>query len=268
MARRLGRIGLISLGFTAFGVGSVVLLSCLSRFLTPDAEAASPTSDVPSVQAAAGATPILVELFTSEGCSSCPSADVVATQIERTQPVAGAKVIVLAHHVDYWNQLGWPDPWSSNAASQRQRAYGKGTYTPQAIVDGNAEMVGSRGSAVESAIADAAKVLHSKIELDVTAIDKSTFDIGVRGAPATADVLVAVVQDRGRVAVPRGENAGKTLDHTSIVRSLTTASGAKTRVTVPALINAPGGSSFSVVGFAQDRSSRKILGSNAAKLTP
>ena len=215
-----------------------VFLAFLGLSACTRAEAAPPNPG------AAGATPILVELFTSEGCSSCPSADAVATKLETTQPVAGARVIVLAHHVDYWNQLGWPDPWSTSAASQRQRAYGKGTYTPQAIVDGDAAMVGSGEGALTSAIAEAAKRPHSKVDLAVTAIDKTTFDVTVN---ASGDTFIAVVQDRGKVAVPRGENAGKTLEHTSIVRSLV--NGPKARITLPAAVNAPDGTGFSIVAF-------------------
>jgi len=183
-------------------------------------------------------------------------------------------VIVLAHHVDYWDRLGWTDPWSSSAAAARQRAYAplkSGSYTPQAVIDGRAEMVGSRGPAIELAIANAVKEAHVAVTIEVVPIanEKSAFDVTVKpgAVPPDTDVVLAVVQDRGRVAVPRGENSGQTLDHTAIARSLTTVSaGAKTRVTVPAATNAPDGTSFSVVAFVQERTSRKILGSNAAPL--
>lgn len=270
----MGRLGLASLGFVGFGAVTAILLSCFGHLLSPDAEAAPAPAPMPpatpGAPAAAGATPVLVELFTSEGCSSCPSADAVATKLERTQPVGGARIIVLAHHVDYWDSLGWPDPWSSPAATARQKSFAPirtGSYTPQAVIDGRSETVGSRSSAVESLIADAAKAPHLALDLEVTRFEKSVFDVTVKTAngaafPADADVAVVVVQDRGRTAVPAGENAGRTLDHGSIVRAMT--AGPKARVTIPPAINAPGGTSFSIVAFVQERASRRILGSSAA----
>jgi hypothetical protein len=268
---------------TALGLGVAAIVAGMVglRLMAAPAEASPPpTGPMAMAPIDPNATPVLVELFTSEGCSSCPSADVVLARLARTQPVANTRVIVLAHHVDYWNQLGWPDPFSSAASSQRQRAYapfGSGSYTPQAVIDGRTETVGSRGPLIEQMIGTQAKQSHAKIDIELVPVTAAkAFDITIRStalpsdARDDAEALVAVVQDRGRVAVPKGENSGRTLDHVGIARSLRTignvakAGGSfKTNVSIPTAINAPDGTSFSIVAFIQERSSRHILGANA-----
>ena len=124
----------------------------------------------PKPVAAAGGepVPVLVELFTSEGCSSCPPADALLAKLDAAQPVAGARVIVLSEHVTYWNSLGWRDPFSSDAMTERQHQYAdrfglSDVYTPQAVVDGAAELVGSDGRAMLQAITKAAAT--AKVEV-------------------------------------------------------------------------------------------------------
>jgi len=163
----------------------------------------------------------------------------------------------------------------------RQRTYGPlggGTYTPQAVVDGQAQLVGSKSGALEQAIVTAGRRTHAAIELAVTPA-RGAYDVTVKvgavpGGPTDAELFVAIVQDRGRVAVPRGENAGRTLDHVAIARSVkalgpVAASGGGGRATIalPPPVSAPDGTSFSAVAFVQERSSRHIAGSASIALT-
>src|SRR2546430_11354979 len=115
-------------------------------------------------------TPVLVELFTSEGCSSCPPADLLLSRLQQSQPIAGVEVIALSEHVDYWNQLGWTDPFSLAGLTERQRQYaaalrGEGVYTPQMVLDGKTGFVGSDSQKALGAIAQAAKSPRTGIDL-------------------------------------------------------------------------------------------------------
>src|SRR5262245_35879021 len=121
-------------------------------------------------RAASERVPVLVELFTSEGCSSCPPADELLGRLVAEQPVESAEIIALSEHVDYWNRLGWVDPFSSPSATARQRQYVDafdldGAYTPQMIVAGRSQFTGSRRREALAAIASAAQEPHGKVTL-------------------------------------------------------------------------------------------------------
>src|SRR5215831_12264928 len=117
-------------------------------------------------------TPVLVELFTSEGCSSCPPADQVLTQLDRQQPVAGVEIIAMSEHVDYWDSLGWKDPFSASTFTDRQNAYAgalgiSGIYTPQMIVDGEHEFIGNEVSDAVEAVAGSARTPKTPIAISI-----------------------------------------------------------------------------------------------------
>lgn len=161
---------------------------------------------------------IVVELFTSQGCSSCPPADRLLTEI-----AAGASarpVIALAFHVDYWNDLGWRDPFSSSSATERQEAYarslGRGLYTPQLVVNGRAHVVGSRRGDVERALARAEPVpslaATGAIEGDILRVRAE--------APEGTRAVVAVYENRLATDVRAGENRGEHLRNDRVVRAL------------------------------------------------
>ncbi|MEO6420308.1 MAG: DUF1223 domain-containing protein, partial [Polyangiaceae bacterium] len=131
-------------------------------------------------------TPVVVELFTSEGCSSCPSAERVLSRLSAEQPVSGAELIVLSFHVDYWDRLGWVDAFDSPAFTDRQRIYGQASnrvYTPQAIVDGQTDCVGSDESCLRTAIAAAARASKPVIEI-VRGAAPDTFALDLRVPPS------------------------------------------------------------------------------------
>lgn len=170
--------------------------------------------------------PVLVELFTSEGCSSCPPADALLERLDRTQPVAGAQIVVLSEHVDYWNHSGWADPYSSSAFSARQELYARrfrasGPYTPQMVVDGRWELVGSDARGAESAIRSAARQPKVAIRIG-EGNGSSTVEVDPLPAGKTrkANVYVAHAADAGVQDVLRGENKGRRLRHVAIVKEL------------------------------------------------
>jgi hypothetical protein len=165
--------------------------------------------------------PVVVELFTSQGCSSCPPADRYLATLAKAGQVSGRAIAPLSFHVDYWNDLGWADPYSQPAWTERQRRYARALgdrsiYTPEIVVGGAAGMVGSHTHKVAAAVAGAARpallaatATWGKDHVEVTAT-----------APAGADVLVAIWEEARTVAIARGENAGEKLTNHRIVRRL------------------------------------------------
>lgn len=162
--------------------------------------------------------PIVVELFTSQGCSSCPPADAFLRELARDRQ----DLLPLAFHVTYWNRLGWTDPFSFDDATRRQAAYGRrfgdGSYTPEMVVDGRWSLVGSDRAAAQRAFALAASRRADGPEITAEARD-GRVSIAVGGGAGTGRVVLVGWDDEHRTAIGRGENGGRTLIEADIVRS-------------------------------------------------
>jgi hypothetical protein len=168
--------------------------------------------------------PVLVELFTSEGCSDCPPADALLARLDATQFVPGAQAIVLSEHVTYWNYLGWSDPFSLDEMNHRQTRYatrfGLDTvYTPQAIVDGATQVLGGDSAAMSQAVSAAAQKQKPALRIEGAHWDGSTIGFAVKAPDGLHGFLTVVLaEDATSSAVGLGENAGRTLHHIAVVR--------------------------------------------------
>jgi hypothetical protein len=214
---------------------------------------------------AAGPGFAVVELFTSEGCSSCPPADAVLAKLAREYP---ENVYVLGFHVDYWDRLGWKDVYSSADYTRRQSEYSQlfrlnSIYTPQAIVNGRKEFVGSNEGGLRAAIEEGLAatpggqiVLSAKLDGGQHVKVSYTVD-----DPGKAALQVALVQLRAVSQVLRGENAGKKLEHVNVVRAFQTVSlkSGKGGVVDLKLPDGVLGKECKVVAFLQDKGDGRII---------
>jgi hypothetical protein len=223
-------------------------------------------------------SPVLVELFTSEGCSSCPPADKLLESLDRAQPVEGAETIVLSEHVDYWNHAGWTDPFSSARFSQRQQMYARrfkleGPYTPQMVVDGNVEFVGSDGRRAVAGISNAAATEKALVRISSLPTGKgSPFRVRIEvSGSANAEVFVALALNEAESQVVRGENGGRKLRHVAVVRSLAQIGKVRAGDRFSKAVDLPAGKEanpqgFRIVVFVQERGQGRVLG--AASFRP
>lgn len=239
------------------------------------------------VQSANGRQPVVVELFTSEGCSTCPPADTLLAQLDRIQPLGSAQVIALEEHVDYWDQQGWKDPFSSSFWTERQRDYSftlhnGNPFTPEMVVDGTVGFVGSHAAMARDTILKSAAGPKTKVDLRQVSAEQNksaTFHVGIEklvGATPkdSSDVILAVTESGLHSAVKAGENSGAELSHSAVVRELK----------VLGAIGKKGQDSFSsdptvkldakwnvanlrAVVFVQEKKSRRILGAAEIHVT-
>lgn len=162
--------------------------------------------------------PVVVELFTSQGCSSCPPADALLDELA-DQP----GLLALSFHVDYWDYIGWKDPFASAEYTQRQRDYARTlglryVYTPQIVVDGRKDLVGSHRRAVESAIKEAAKRAPA-VDVKLVPEDGGKITLSAGSAPAEgATVYLVMFDDDHETDVARGENGGRSIHNANVVR--------------------------------------------------
>jgi hypothetical protein len=239
----------------------------------------------------APAQTVVVELFTSEGCSSCPPADQVLSRLEsprygnagKSKQVVmvapGVEVIALGEHVDYWDQLGWKDRFSSPLFSARQQDYGRAfhlesVYTPEIVVNGQKEVLGSDSRAVQEAINKAAKEPPAQVAIAMTSPQTVSFSVS-KLPPGShgAEILLAVTESGLVTPVFGGENSGRELRHAAVVRTLTslgrldpTRPGEYSGVAQLNLRQDWNRANLKLVLFVQDRTTRHILG--AASVRP
>lgn len=200
--------------------------------------------------------PVLIELFTSEGCSSCPPADRLLAELD-------SRAIVLGEHVDYWDHQGWRDPFSSHANTLRQESYARhfgieGPYTPQMVVDGVAQFNGAESKRALEEIALASAKEKAVIHLARVA---AGMEVRVDSVPKSVDVMLAFALEGGASQVTAGENRGRNLRHVAMLRSLRKIGGAKKGVGFHRLVELPAGAaSDRVIVFAQGSDMGRVYG--------
>lgn len=212
-----------------------------------------------SATASSDPVPVLVELFSSEGCSSCPPADAILAQLVEQQPIEGIRVIGVEQHVDYWDDLGWKDPYASAQFTERQRSYAKvrrsnSVFTPEAVVNGHISVVGSERASLVRAIQSAADASMLALRLERRA---STLVVAIPPGLSPEVGLVVVALERHLGSKPaRGENAGRALAHAPLARSLTEHT---LRGTTLSLDVGPPKPDREIVAFLQDPTSRAVI---------
>ncbi len=223
---------------------------------------------------------VIVELFTSEGCSSCPPADAVLRQVNLKQTSAGQLIVGISEHVTYWNDLGWKDPFSSPDFTERQSVYAQrlspeGPYTPQMVVNGRDQLVGSDVSALQKALGDEARRAHLDLSILSTTLSSSGVDVKFSIAGETSrplDIVAVLTDDADRSNVQRGENGGRLLQHVSVARSLVRVATVRgdaqesVHIAFPDRFHLDSGSGHHLILFAQEQHQGVIVGAATTQL--
>jgi len=247
-------------GSLALGVSSLVSPGVALAQTGPAVQSAHPSA-------------ILVELFTSEGCSDCPPADELLRQVSGHTAANGQLIVGISEHVSYWNGLGWKDPFSSDLYTERQNDYGirfrlGGVYTPQMVVNGREQFVGSDRRALEMALTTEAQ--RKQIDLHITSVQATeknitfSYSTGVLPAKSSFQLVAVLVDDIDRSNVLRGENSGRTLLHAAVARALaplgTLHETGQQSVTLPLPPSFAASSGHHLVLFAQEDGTGGVVG--------
>ncbi len=229
---------------------------------------------------AAAQKAVLVELFTSEGCSSCPPADALLRLVNGSQTNKGQLIVGISEHVTYWNSLGWSDPFSSAAYTERQNAYSErfhleGPYTPQMVINGAEQIVGSdRAGLLRAVEKEDAESPRMSLHIGSLSVAGSTLTVNFSTSgdlPAQgADLIAVLADDADQSSVLRGENSGRTLAHVAVARSITRiakvkAPGERTaQIPIPVSFQTTQG--HHLILFAQTPGSGRVLGTDTKPL--
>jgi hypothetical protein len=249
----------------SLSVPAIIVAGIMTGFKKLPVEQSPVSTATPSAHTVPGFA--IVELFTSEGCSSCPSADAAVAELDKKYP---DNVYVLGFHVDYWDRLGWKDVFSNAAYSDRQRHYAgvfglDGIYTPQVVVNGTREFVGSDKGTLKKAVEEVLKQTPlSSVELSASVAGNGTIEVTYAVPSAAGNNLlnIALVQLHAQTSIQRGENEGRTLHHANIVRDLKTitpADNGKGKISLAAPAGFAG-SQYRVIAWLQDREHLKVSG--------
>jgi hypothetical protein len=230
------------------------------------------------VAASKPASIAIVELFTSEGCSSCPPADALLRQINLKQTNAGQLIVGISEHVTYWNNLGWRDPYSLPVFTERQSVYAsrlsaEGSYTPQMVLNGRDQFVGSNGGALQHALLDDSRRGH--LDLSILSSNRTPSGMDVmfslkQPVAKPLDIIVVLTDDADRSNVLRGENGGRLLQHVAVARSLIRVATVKgdseqsVHLPLPDGLQVDSNSGHHLILFAQEPHQGAILGAATA----